>query len=345
MVDGLHGNTHNKMKFDKTILIVGFGSIGRRHTNNILKITNSKIVIFTQRTNISTKEFYNYNSNKKRILINPDFNSCIKESPSVAFITNETSFHTKYAIKLAQMKIDLFIEKPLSNSMKKIPYLKSIIKKHKLQVMIGCNFRFYPPIQKIKHLVEKKITGKIISVQSENSSYLPDWHPDEDYSKGYAARKDLGGGVTLTQIHELDYLVWIFGKITNSKSFIGKFSDLNVTSDDQCSSILKLKNGIIAELHLDYFSKPYYKRLKIRGTKGTLYWNSDENKIKFFNIKRNKWNLVSIKNNYSLMSKNVNQMYVEQLRYFLKCVTERNTPKNNIDEASNILSMALQLKK
>ena len=345
MVVGQHGNFSFKMKFNKTILIVGFGSIGRRHTNNILKITNSKIIILSQRTNISTTEFYNYNSNKKRILINSDFNSCIKESPSVAFITNETSFHIKYAIKLAQMKIDLFIEKPLSNSMKKIPYLKSIIKKYDLQVMIGCNFRFYPPIQKIKHLVGKNILGKIISVQSENSSYLPDWHPDEDYSKGYAARKDLGGGVTLTQIHELDYLISLFGKISNSKSFVGKFSDLNVTSDDQCSSILKLKNGIIVELHLDYFSKPYYKRLKIRGTKGTLYWNSDENKIKFFNLKNNEWKLISIRDNYSLMSKNVNQMYVEQLRYFLKCVTERKTPINNIEEASTILKSALALKK
>jgi len=60
--------------------------------------------------------------------------------------------------------------------------------------------------------------------------------------------------VTLTHIHELDYLTWIFGPIKNSYSFIGKFSSLKVKADDICISILKLKNDILVELHLDYFS-------------------------------------------------------------------------------------------
>ena len=59
--------------------------------------------------------------------------------------------------------------------------------------MIGCNLRFFPPISKIKKLIEQNKIGKIISVQIENGSYLPDWHPYEDYRKGYAAKKKLGG--------------------------------------------------------------------------------------------------------------------------------------------------------
>lgn len=333
------------MKFDKTILIIGFGSIGRRHVNNILKITTSKVVIFTQRKNISSNEINNYQINKKRIIINSDIDTCLKESPYVAFITNETRYHIKHAIKLAKMKIHLFIEKPLSDSTNKIDVLKNITTKNELQVMIGCNFRFYPPVQKIKNLVTKNIIGRIISVQCENSSYLPDWHPNENYVNSYAARKNLGGGVTLTQIHELDYLLWIFGEISISKSFVGKFSDLEVTSDDMCTAILQLKNGIFVELHLDYFSKPYHKRLKIRGTKGTLYWNSDENKVKFFNIKNKTWKIIPIKNNYSLTSKHVNQMYVDELEYFLKCILQKKTPMNNLYEASNVLKHALDLKK
>ena len=155
--------------------------------------------------------------------------------------------------------------------------------------MIGCNLRFYPPILRIKQLIEKKSLGKIISIQCENGSYLPDWHPTENYSKGYAAKSTLGGGVTLTQIHELDYLMWIFGDIKKFSSITGKFSHLKVTADDLSVSLLQLKNDIIVELHLDYFSRPYYKQLKIRGTKGTLYWNSDQNIVKLFNLKTQKW--------------------------------------------------------
>jgi predicted dehydrogenase len=40
--------------------------------------------------------------------------------------------------------------------------------------MIGCNLRFHPCIKKIKQLMDKKTIGKILSVQVESGSYLPD---------------------------------------------------------------------------------------------------------------------------------------------------------------------------
>jgi predicted dehydrogenase len=332
------------MKIINKILIIGFGSIGKRHANNILRITNSQLIIFSKRKNINSKDFFNYSKNKNRIQVISNFDKCLEENPSIAFVTNETNIHVDFALKLAKKNIDLFIEKPLSNSMKNLSKLKSIVRKNKIIVMVGCNFRFYPPIHKIKELVDKRLVGKIISVQSENGSYLPNWHPNEDYSKGYAARSDLGGGVTLTQIHELDYLTWIFGTVKSFYSVVGKFSQLQVTADDTCVCILQLRNNIIIELHLDYFSKPYYKRIKIRGTTGTIYWNSDENRVKLYDNKSCRWKLIKVNNNYKLTGKMVNQMYVDELRYFLQCIVTRNQPMNNLEESSKTLQSALNFK-
>jgi len=333
------------MKAINKILIIGFGSIGKRHTNNILHTTNHKIIIFSKRTDTSNNDFVNFTKNKNRIKIFSNLDQCLKEKPDVAFITNETSLHVSFALKLAQNGIDIFIEKPLSDNNKNIDRLNKIVKKKKIKIMVGCNFRFYPPIKKIKEIVDKKMIGKIISAQIENNSFLPDWHPSEDYSQSYASRKSMGGGVTLTQIHELDYLTWIFGNTKKSMSIGGKFSDLKIDTDDLCSAILKLENNIIVELHLDYFSRPFFKRIKIRGIKGTIYWNSEENKIKIFYQNTHKWNFVKLKNNYKLTSKNVNQMYVDEIKYFLECVHLRKEPMNNLNESLKILKTAIKLKK
>jgi len=332
------------MTKSQTFLIIGFGSIGRRHTNNILKITNSKVVILTKRKNIQINEFYKYNSNFPRINVCSNFQDCLKENPSIAFITNETSLHTHLALKLAKHGIDLFIEKPLSHSMKNIVKLKQVIKKNRLIVMVGCNFRFYPPIKKIKEIVEHNLAGRPISVQCENSSFLPDWHPGEDYAKGYAAKKNLGGGVTLTQIHEFDYLNWIFGPIQKHCSIIKKISDLKINVDDICSCIFELKSKTIVELHMDFFSKLYYKRIKIRGTKGIIYWNSDINKVNFYNYSSNTWKTIKINNNYKLTGRMINRMYEDELKYFIKCIKNRKEPMNNFDEAVQILKTVIKLK-
>ena len=108
---------------------------------------------------------------------------------------------------------------------------------------------------------------------------------------------------------------------------------------------MKLENNIVLELHLDYFSRPFFKRIKIRGIKGTIYWNSEENKIKIFYQNTHKWNFVKLKNNYKLTSKNVNQMYVDEIKYFLECVHLRKEPMNNLNESLKILKTALKLKK
>ena len=36
---------------------------------------------------------------------------------------------------------------------------------------------------KIKNLLDDKKIGKVILAKVENSSFLPDWHPYEDYKK------------------------------------------------------------------------------------------------------------------------------------------------------------------
>ena len=56
------------------------------------------------------------------------------------------------------------------------------------------------------------------NARSENESY-------EDYKKSYASKKELGGGVVLTCIHEIDYMYWLFGDIKEVFSLTGKFSD------------------------------------------------------------------------------------------------------------------------
>ena len=100
----------------------------------------------------------------------------------------------------------------------------------------------------------------------------------------------------------------------------------------------------IVELHLDYFSRPFYKRLKIRGTNGIIYWNSEENHVKFYNNKSQRWKLIKIKNNYKLTGKTVNRMYVDELKYFFKCLRDHKQPMNNLKESSRILKVTLNLK-
>lgn len=315
------------------ILIVGFGSIGKRHVENILSRYNAEVIICTKRTDLKSYE-------KKGVIIVNSLSDALSYKPDIGFVTNETDYHVETTTKLAKHGMDLFLEKPLSHSMRGINYLNRIIHKKNLITQIGCNMRFHPCIKKIKEILDKGSLGRIISVQVESNSFLPDWHPYEDYRSGYAARKDLGGGIALTCIHELDYLYWFFGAVDKVFSITGKYSDIETTADDLSVMTLIFRNKVIATIHLDYFQRPDFKSCKIRGSKGTLYWDSVSNEIKIHYQNKTEWKTILKLNNFER-----NLMYVDELAHFFKCVNKRVKTINDIKDGIKTLHIILNAKK
>ena len=318
------------------VLVAGYGSVGRRHVDNFLELKDIQLIVYTKRNDLQLLK-------KKGVKVSNSLAECLKENPNIGVITNETSLHIPIAIKLAKEGLDLFLEKPLSNSLKDVEKLRAIVKKKKLITQMGCNLRFHPCIKKIKSLIEQEKIGKIISAQVQNCSYLPDFHRWEDYRKSYAARKDLGGGVILTQIHEIDYMYWFFQEVENVVSMSGKFSALDVTAEDYMSSLLQFKNKIIGELHMDYFQRPSFRSCKIRGTKGEIYWNSDNNCVNIFNMNKRKWE-TKFDNGFS-HNLDTYASYVEELKHFLKCVKHRKKTINDLEQGVTTLKIALAIKK
>jgi predicted dehydrogenase len=312
-------------------LVIGYGSIGKRHIENLSKIPKMKIFVLTTRSYddfLKTKKCFIVKSIKSAISHNPDF----------AIIANETNIHVKFAKILSKAGIHLFIEKPLSDSIRGINELSQTTYEKKLVTFMGFNFRFHPGIKIIKKLITEKKIGKIISVLVENSSYLPDWHPNENYTKSYSARKELGGGVVLTSIHELDYLYWFFGDVKKIVSITEKISNLKINVEDSASIILKFKNNVTAEIHLDYFQRPSSRYCKLIGTEGTIYWNMNKNEVKIFDIKKKKW-LIKKFSKFDY-----NSMYVEELKHFINCIKNKTHTINNLKSGVSTLKIALAVK-
>ena len=314
------------------VLIVGLGSIGKRHLKNILSTADCEIIVYSKHTNLKS-------SVKKNVKIFNTLDACLSEKPDVAFITNETAYHIPIALKLAEAGLDMFVEKPLSHNMKDVYRLCKMIKREKIISLMGCNLRFNKALQEVKYLIEHNTIGKILSVKAECGTYLPSWHPYENYSKSYSARDDLGGGVVLTCIHEIDYLYWFFGKIEEVFSITGKISNLKIRTDDLSAIILRFKNNIVGEIHLDYFQRPESRSCKIIGTKGTIFWDYVKNEVKIYDIKRKKWLKKRITNN------NKNEMYVKEIKHFFHCGKNKKRTINDVEQGMYVLDVALKIVK
>lgn len=308
-------------------LIVGYGSIGARHAENLKALGVGKI-------------FFLRHSKNKNLPVGhfASLSVALRENPDFAVIANPTSLHLPVAARLAKEGIDLFIEKPLSNSTRGVSELMRIVKNKKLVTMIGYNFRFHPQLIQIKKLISSKVIDKILSGRVEAGQYLPDWHPGEDYTAGYAARKSLGGGVILTLIHEIDYLSWLIGKPKKVFCLADKVSNLKIDVEDAAEILIQYGNGAIGEVHLDYLQRVPRRNLEIIGEKGTILWDYFDGEIKVY--KNKKWNTYKLSKNFDR-----NQMFMDEMKHFLECVRNRKETMIPIAEGAKSLEIALAAKK
>jgi predicted dehydrogenase len=250
------------------VLVVGYGSIGKRHVGNLLKLNDiAKISIFT-----GTKEDIPLDG--KIRVIDSSLRSLDDilgdEKFDFAIIANETHKHIDAAISLAKKGINLFIEKPLSHNLDRVDTLRDIAEAKKLKIFIAYNLRFLGAIRKIKQELEKGTVGRLYFAKIEAGQYLPDWRPDTDYRKSYSSDSIRGGGVSLDLSHEVDYMYYLFGMPISWKALKTKVSDLEINSDDLFEGIYQFANGFTCNVHMDYLQKMKKRKLRVVGSEGMI---------------------------------------------------------------------------
>ncbi len=252
----------------KSILVVGVGSIGQRHIRNLKTLGVGTIAV----CDIS-KEKLEQVVKEYQVKVFDNLQTALAEKWDGVLICTPSSSHIEIATEVAQKNIPLFIEKPLADNLEQAESFYNLIKEKDLPVMIGYNLSFHPQFKKIKQLLEQGIIGKVWGVRAEFGQYLPDWHPEADYQTEYSAQKRLGGGVVLDDVHEINSLYELFGGVNQVFAFANKVSDLKIDTEDYAEMIFWFENGVVGQIHMDYLQRDASRWLKIIGEKGTIYWD------------------------------------------------------------------------
>ena len=239
------------------IAFVGLGSIAKRHIKNVCDYISScgkTYIIDLYRSSLERPI-----ADEIQPLVDASYlySGDVQKDYDMVFITNPTSLHFEAALKFRPHTKALFIEKPVFDGFN---VDDDIIKTlDEIPSYVACPLHYNPVLQYVKQNID---LSKVISVRAMSSSYLPDWRPGQDYRQTYSAHADLGGGVDIDLIHEWDYLTWIFGMPNICQALVGKYSALEIDSNDTALYVAK-NNQMTFELHLDYFGRKTQRTLDI----------------------------------------------------------------------------------
>jgi predicted dehydrogenase len=315
-------------------LLVGCGSIGKRHIRNLGVLGVSDIVAFDSR-----KDRRDEVTSTLGVETVGSLETAWKYDPEVVLVTVPTSLHVPIALEAASRRCHLFIEKPLSNSCEGVELLLRTVRQKELVTLVGCNLRFHPGLKTVKSLLADGSIGTVVAARVEVGQYLPDWHPWEDYRQSYSARRELGGGVILDAIHEIDYIRWLLGEVAGTTCLAGKLSRLDIETEDTAGILLRFANGTVGEVHLDYVQRAYSRTCQIIGDDGTLHWDYTAGTVRWFSAETKQWKVYPNPDGWE-----TNHMYLDEMNHFLRCLAGEDEPTLDIFDAARVLQIALAAK-
>lgn len=246
-------------------LIVGYGSIARRHIDNLRagEVVRELVVFKPGGAAANAPAGLRFVS---------DLSAGIAARPDLAVVASPSAAHADSLVPLLEAGIPCYVEKPVVITAEDVARLRAM--QPLPLTMSGCNMRFLPSLRRMRDALRSGRIGAAVRASFQAGQWLPDWRPGRDYRKSYSARAAHGGGVLLDLIHEIDAARWLFGEFHEVRALCGKLSPLEIDVEDvACLLLAKHGTGPLVMIGLDYVARQRLRRYDIVGEEGTLSWD------------------------------------------------------------------------
>lgn len=269
------------------VLIVGCGSIGKRHTECLYDIGVREFVFFDVEPKRSEELVEIYGGTAVRT-----YEEGLKEDVDCVYILSPTNLHVKQARMALECGKHIFLEKPLSNSLDGIDELEALAKEKGLVAEVGFCFRFHEGVRELKRRLKLGEIGKIVSIRAMMGEHFPDVRPD--YLSTYYVK--YSGAFEL--VHDLDLAIFLADEQpTEYHGFFGSYSELGFESPDTVEMLVKFPD-CIANVHLDFFQSPRSRTMTVLGTQGQMiltFSTWDKYELRMYTREKGEWEVIEAK--------------------------------------------------
>jgi len=246
---------------DLSVLIVGCGSIGKRHARVLASLGVKDIRACdpipeqreTLRAQVPGARLYD------------SFEAGLADHPDTVLIGTPPELHIPQAVQAIRAGCHVLSEKPLSDSTDGVDDLIALAAAEHKKVMVAHCFRYHEGLLKAKQMLDAGHVGRLVSVRAMVGEHLPDVRPD--YRNLFSAQH--GGAFDL--MHDIDLALWYAGlPVRQVYALSGSYSDIGIIAPDVAEILIGFEGRCLASVHLDFFQRPRRRQIELMGTGGVI---------------------------------------------------------------------------
>ncbi len=274
-----------KVRLSK-VLFIGLGGAGQRHLRIFRQLLPESTAFSAYRSSSATPflrsdfsvDEHSTFESVYRLKTFDSLESAFASSPDLTVIATPTAFHREPMLMAMEAGSGVVVEKPWAENLEGFKTFKAGMMAKHLPFLISFQRRFHPLIAQACQAVKSGLIGRPIAASFSVYSNVPSWHQYEDWRNLYAVRQDFGGGVLLTEIHELDLAYWFFG-LPDAVFCVGGNRGIEKLGVEDTVQMTLLYQNFSVHISLCFMHKKTSRRFHIAGTEGNIVWDEDGNKL------------------------------------------------------------------
>lgn len=296
-------------------VVVGLGSIGNRHLNNLIELGVGRLTVI-RRPNSQNAQF----TPPENVATSYSLSETLESNPDFAIICNPSHLHAASAIQFLEADVHVLIEKPLGQFVgENEKRLIEVSKDSNIVCAMAYSMRYHPAYRLAYEQVRSGAIGKCLYAKAWFEGYLPAWHPWEDYKQSYAAQREQGGGVLRTLDHELDFMNWVLGPAKSATGLAANTEGIAIDADDLAMYVLEHPDNVTSQITVSFCRQPQSRGFEFVGDTGVLSFRFEKGTlIKYTDGKEQ--TILDV-TNYD-----INQMYVDMAKDFLNSIVDQTSP-------------------
>jgi predicted dehydrogenase len=314
----------------KTVLVIGGGSVGKRHARN-LAAEGCDIALVEPREDRRAElagemRLAGNHATLEAAMAAQRYDGVVVASPP--------AFHVVQVETCLAAKLPVFLEKPVCPRLADAQKLKIAAAASSTPLLLGYTWRWWPPFLSVRRHLAAKTVGTLRHVKFTLAAHLADWHPYERYQDFFMASAALGGGALLDESHWIDLLLWFFGPPHDVMARVEKISDLEIDTDDNVDLLIGYDSGLRVSMHLDLYGRPHEKYIQFSGEKGTMRWSEVPNEVATWTTGSGQWAR-------EVFDCQRNDMFVDAIREYLSLLSGSTSSLTcTLDDGLDVLRVA-----
>ena len=184
-----------------------------------------------------------------------DFDEMLeKESLDILDICLPTYLHADFSVKAMEKGINVICEKPISLNREDVRRVYDAAKRNNVKFMVAQVLRFWREYEYIKNIFESGRYGKLLSGSMTRLGTYPAWSWD-----GWMMDEKRSGFVPYDlHIHDIDFMVYAFGKPNMATSYRSKRPE-----QDYINAVYEF-DGFFITSEASWYASPYPFSAKFR---------------------------------------------------------------------------------